>query len=501
MNDAELLRRFADHHDEDAFAELVRSKINLVYAAALRQVGGDTHLAQDVTQGVFIALACHAPRLARHPVLSGWLYTTTRNLAAKAVRGQRRWQRREAEAITMNLEANDNEGPWRDLRPALDEAMHELAASDRTALLLRFFEGRSQAEVGTALGLTENAARMRLDRALEKLRQRLARRGITSTAAALATGLASEALVAAPAGLSSSVTAGALSCATASAAALAGGAVAAALSFMNTTKLILGAVGAVALFGVGTLVGGSLFRPSEPVVRPTVEQLRTDNAALWREAEQWRARAASAEAARSGRHESPAVTAPTDDIHATRDKWKLVTELHRSRLLKGSLAFIDGAGRLHAGVASLFDLTPNEQKTLQHFVDRARERMEALELSRATITQTSPDTFAIALEPFPREGGVVYDELMQGLANTLGPERNGAFVTLAGEDLERAFGLFGAAKRTVTVTRRSGENSDYFAWDKVTTEGSNWNNSSNYKSRDDLLARLGTITKLLPPDF
>src|SRR5258708_5871589 len=100
-DDVALLRRFAEEGSQEAFAELVRAKVNLVFAAALRQTGGDAHLAEDVTQAVFLALAARAAALARHTVLTGWLFTTTRHVAIDAVRRQHRWQRREEEAQRM----------------------------------------------------------------------------------------------------------------------------------------------------------------------------------------------------------------------------------------------------------------------------------------------------------------------------------------------------------------------------------------------------------------
>ena len=252
-DDAELLRRYAEEKSEAAFAELVRRHVNLVYAGALRRVGGDAQLAEDVTQLVFTALARGAGTLARHPVLSGWLFTTTRNAAAQVVRTERRRQAREQEAHTMNeLSAFDspsaNVADWERLRPVIDEAMDRLSDDDRQAVLLRFFEGKSFSDVGAKLRLTENTARMRVERALDKLHALLARRGVTSTTAALAVALANQAVVAAPAGLAAAVTG----------AALAGAGVAAGagqiLSIMSITKLNLGLIGAVAVAGATTAV-------------------------------------------------------------------------------------------------------------------------------------------------------------------------------------------------------------------------------------------------------
>src|ERR1043166_8431550 len=155
-DDTELLRRFADEGSEQAFAELVRRRVDVVYAAALRQTGGDAHLAQDVAQIVFVTLARNAARLKGHAALTGWLFTTTRHLAISAVRRRRRSQRREEEAETMKANDGETVAAWEELRPIIDEALHELGEKDRVALLLRFFEGRSLAEVGAATGLAEN---------------------------------------------------------------------------------------------------------------------------------------------------------------------------------------------------------------------------------------------------------------------------------------------------------------------------------------------------------
>jgi RNA polymerase sigma factor (sigma-70 family) len=202
-----LLQRYVTERSETAFAELVRLHIDLVYSAALRQVNGDAAAAQDVTQAVFTDLARKAPRLLRHASLAGWLYTSTRYLCAKARRSEQRRLAREQEAYAMNqlLQSTDSDPAWQELRPVLDEAMHELGAEDREAVLLRYFERRPIAEIGTRLGLKEDAARKRVDRALDKLRAGLARRGITSTVAALGVALAQRAVSAAPSGIAAQI--------------------------------------------------------------------------------------------------------------------------------------------------------------------------------------------------------------------------------------------------------------------------------------------------------
>ena len=248
--DTELLQRFVRQEDQEAFGELVRRRVDFVYSAALRQVGGDDHLARDVTQSVFMAFARSAPRLLGRPTLGGWLYTTTRYLSAKAVRSHRRWRHREQEAQAMRIidETGAAEPNWEQLRPVLDAAMHQLSASDREAVLLRYFEGLPFGEVGVRCALSENAARMRVERALDKLRIQLEKRGVSSTAAALGLALSSHAVIAAPAGLAAAASGAAL-------AALGSGAAAGLLKFslsMSTTKITIGVVGALCLVAAGS---------------------------------------------------------------------------------------------------------------------------------------------------------------------------------------------------------------------------------------------------------
>jgi len=205
--DAQLLRRYAAERSEAAFAELIRRHVDLVYSAALRLVNGDSHGAQDVTQQVFCELAWQARPLARHPALIGWLYTTTRQMAWRAIRADQRRAARELMAHSMNelLRPPAAEPDWEHLRPVLDDAMHELNHADRVAVLLRFFKNKSLREVGEELDLTENAARMRVERALDKLRLGLARKGVTSSTAALALALSGQAVQTAPAGLAAAL--------------------------------------------------------------------------------------------------------------------------------------------------------------------------------------------------------------------------------------------------------------------------------------------------------
>jgi RNA polymerase sigma factor (sigma-70 family) len=211
LGDPELLHRYAQDSSQEAFAELVRRHIDFVYATALRQTGSAAR-AEDVTQAVFTDLARKARALAERRELVGWLHTSTHYAATMIRRSEARRQLREQKAEAMQaLLPSPNTGiDWETLRPMLDDALHALGERDREAVLLRFFKQRSFGEIGALLGLSEDAARKRVERGVEKLRGMLAKRGITSTAAALELAMAGQAAVAAPAGLAATVAGGAL---------------------------------------------------------------------------------------------------------------------------------------------------------------------------------------------------------------------------------------------------------------------------------------------------
>lgn len=212
-SDDELLRDFTKTSNEEAFAELVRRHVDLVHSAALRQVGGDVHLAHDVAQLVFLGLARKAATLVDRPSVAGWLYTSTHYAAANIVRAERRRRTHEQESHMMQESQDESGGniEWDRVRPMLDAAMLELGEGDREIVVQRFFAGRSFATIGAALHVPEDTARKRAARALDKLSGLLARRGIRSTSSALALALSTHAVSAAPFGLAATLSAKALS--------------------------------------------------------------------------------------------------------------------------------------------------------------------------------------------------------------------------------------------------------------------------------------------------
>jgi RNA polymerase sigma factor (sigma-70 family) len=250
-SDDELLRCYARDRSEEAFAELVRRHLRLVYFAAWRRTNGDGGLAEEVAQQVFVTLAREASRIERRSVLAGWLYVATRHAAAKAMRADGRRRAREQAVFLMQETSNDGSGAtdWERLRPDLDRVLDDLGERDRDAVLLRFFENRPFAEIGAILRVSEDAARMRVDRALERMRGALARRGVTSTTAALALAFEPPAGAALPSTLlstvSGAVAAGLASGGTGSTAAVA------AFAFMSPTKIITSVAGAIAFLSIG----------------------------------------------------------------------------------------------------------------------------------------------------------------------------------------------------------------------------------------------------------
>jgi uncharacterized protein (TIGR03435 family) len=206
MDDWQLLRDYTQRNSEEAFRTLVDRYAGLVYHAALRQAG-NPQTAQDVAQAVFIALARKADRLPRGTVLSGWLFRATRFAFNNLAREQIRRQRREQEAITMEtiLRPDDTASVWEQIVPHLNDALDRLPRKDREAVLVRFFQDKSHRELARTLGVSEDAAKVRVSRALEKLRLIFARQGFAMPSAVLLATISAHGAQAAPAGLTASV--------------------------------------------------------------------------------------------------------------------------------------------------------------------------------------------------------------------------------------------------------------------------------------------------------
>jgi RNA polymerase sigma factor (sigma-70 family) len=249
-DDMALVREYATNHSETAFEAIVARHLNLVYSVALRQVR-DPHLAEEVTQAVFIILARKAGTLGRTTILSGWLCRTARNVSANCLTTQRRRQQREQEAYMQSLGDEPEAQAWTQIAPLLDSGLAQLGKSDHDAVVLRYFAGKAYSDVGAALGTSEESAKKRVHRAVDKLRTYFGKHGVTLSVAVIVGAISANSVQAAPLGLVTSIAAAAApgSAVTASTSSL----IDSTLKLMAWSKLkTVVAVGTLALLGLGT---------------------------------------------------------------------------------------------------------------------------------------------------------------------------------------------------------------------------------------------------------
>ena len=286
MDDSILLRNYLAERSQAAFTELVQRHLPFVYRSALRQTEGNSALAEELTQATFVLLARKATSLMKHPTLAGWLHTTVYFAASEAKRSERRRRKHEQEATRMSelteLPGTDAPSPdWSRVQPLLDETLLRLDPRDRDAIILRFLENRPFGEIAARLAVKEDAARMRVNRALARLRDLLGARGIRSTEAALTTFLATEA---AASGTISSIFSAAIATnafATAQSA-IAGGAWSSitlhSMQFMTTNKSII--VAAAISAAIGSIGTGAVMRHTFSRQSAALRSLQVENDTL-----------------------------------------------------------------------------------------------------------------------------------------------------------------------------------------------------------------------------
>ena len=272
-SDLDLLRQFARENSQDAFGEIVRRHVNLVYSAALRQIRSP-QLAEEIAQSVFADLARNAGKLKPDTILTAWLYSVTRRTAIDVIRKESRRQLREQIAVEMNnMNATSND--WTQIEPLLDDAMAALDETDRSAILLRYFENKNLREVGESLKISDDAAQKRVSRAVERLREFFSKQKIIIGASGLAVLISANAVQSAPIGLALTITNASLAAAGTT------------LTFMKIAtiaklKFALGAivvVGAVTAFFVQQQNQTKL-RGENESLRQQIVQLQADNAGL-----------------------------------------------------------------------------------------------------------------------------------------------------------------------------------------------------------------------------
>ena len=282
METRELLTRYVETRSDCLFQELVSRYVTLVYSAALRIVEGDTHMAEDVTQIVFLDLARTAATLSQQVMLGGWLHRHTCFVASNMLRADRRRHLREKQAVEMN--AIEQQGADQsEIRPILDRAINQLTEPEQSAILLRFFEERDFRSIAAAMGTTEDGARMRVNRALDKLESILSGMGIKTTAATLALAISADLVHAAPSTLSATICASVASATTAPA--LAGSSTVAKTLTMTTLQKTL--IGTAFLVTITTAAyqaqQSSALRLELKKLRNTERELRDDIAELHHE--------------------------------------------------------------------------------------------------------------------------------------------------------------------------------------------------------------------------
>ena len=276
LSDDALLRRYVGGGSHEAFATLVERYADLVWSSALRQSHGDPHAAEDVAQTVFTALAVKARRMKPGVVLAGWLITATRYAAADLRKAERRRKRHERKAAMRRPDhgtldaagpagAADPDHAWARVAPVLDEALAQLSESLRLAVVLRFFQRKSMREVAVRLGISEDAARQRVCRGLDQLREGLGRRAVGIPATTLSALLTAHALEAAPAGVVKTIASAASVASAAAAKGVAPGIAAWLLPWLKgatAASILLALAGAAGALVLWELSGG----PSEETV-------------------------------------------------------------------------------------------------------------------------------------------------------------------------------------------------------------------------------------------
>ncbi len=200
MHEEALLAEFRRNRSDEAFAALVRRHVDFVYATALRQVG-DRGLAEEVTQNVFVALARKVASLGGHKTVAGWLYQAALNEARRCVRSELRRRHRERTAAELRFDQLRGDSVWEPLVALLDEGLQAMDEPDRAAVLLHCLEGRPFREVGAVLGVGEDAARKRVDRALNGLTSFFREHGFAIPTITTSVPLFALAIAPAPAGV------------------------------------------------------------------------------------------------------------------------------------------------------------------------------------------------------------------------------------------------------------------------------------------------------------
>lgn len=410
-NDFELLKNFANDGSEAAFRELVRRHAQSVFAVVKRRVGGDIHLAQDVTQRVFTDLARKAGRLTKHRPLISWLFVAARYASTDAVR--REQSKKNTPQDTSMLCPTDltpvAEPDWEKVRPLIDEFIQDLNEQDRSAVLLYYFEKRSYVEIAAELGLSESGARMRADRAVDKLRRSLSKRGIVSTSGVLASALGSQGVVILP------------------------------LDFVAT-------VGTVAVSGVPQVVTGgtfSLFTGGKVVTAAAIALIGVAIVGL-----------STHRKLQSRPHDEAVVHGDTNtvlkSVDQEADRLKRLDFTTPHQLTSESNSQRNDPFRELKENGSV-SLTGREWSIVDELVDQFVRSREKLELALARSEVVQPGLVVIAIPEYHEAGLELYVQFGEGIIAAFGDQRGKALMTVFELPLRRESSDFGIRPQTITV--------------------------------------------------
>jgi RNA polymerase sigma-70 factor (ECF subfamily) len=175
MNDHQLLCAYAQGN-EQAFETLVEKYFRMVYTVAARQTG-DSHLAEEIAQSVFLILSRKARGFSSKSSIPGWLLRTTRFVCRDAIKMRRRRDQNERK-LAVNLEHQLETKPDTSaMELLLEEAIQALRPDEQAGIVARFFEGKDFQEIAEMFAITEDAARKRTSRCLAKLQSFMEKRG------------------------------------------------------------------------------------------------------------------------------------------------------------------------------------------------------------------------------------------------------------------------------------------------------------------------------------
>jgi RNA polymerase sigma factor (sigma-70 family) len=479
LTDSELLRRHLAGGEEAAFAMLVERHLALVYHTALRRLNNDPTQAQEVAQNVFILLARRAMWLAEHPSLAGWLYRTAVHLAEHELRTEQRRRRREQTALELGTLMKPDDSPLSQISPVLDEALMELGAADREALVLRFFAHKSLREVGAALGVREDAAQKRVAKALDALTERFRRRGFRVAATAVTAVLAQQASAgAAPAGLAALTTKAALGAGAAGLLANFAGPIAKIMTLTKTQTAALCV--ALALVPIGyEWRANNHARAAAEQLNGQLAALRTD--ALAGEQDQSRADRRVAELQNQLARTPVAVSKPAAQIPIAANLYLWDEGSPYVRLPKSALTNVhfaafatrvarDGKieryqapslaadGTLQPALQAALGLSPDESGSLNQICQATFTRFNELAAAHSELTEQplGPNTtMKLKTAAFADDGAQLRDQFKEQVAALLGSERAATFWQQASPEFTDLLNDFGAYPRELQLVHNA----------------------------------------------